>query len=150
MCPSHTLYQWLPQGVYLRGRRGSPWCSLVGEFRRVLPVGKGCLSRCLAFPWCLWGLAVPDSTDPRLQAYAYDSASLVTLDSKLKAMGEENVVYNFHPYMGPDQAGDHTKCPVGFETHVENIFSSESGGRSVMQRLQPTVSTVSDVGSIYR
>ena len=47
----------------------------------------------------------------------------MTLDGKLKATGEENVVYNFHPYMGPDQAGDHTKCPVGFETHVENIFS---------------------------
>ena len=30
-------------------------------------------------------------------AFAYDSASLVQLDAKLKASGERNVIYNFHP-----------------------------------------------------
>ena len=32
--------------------------------------------------------------------YAYDVPSLVTLDAKLVAQGETNVIYNFHPYMG--------------------------------------------------
>ena len=57
-------------------------------------------------------------------AYAYDSASLVQLDAHLKAQGEANVMYNFHPYMGAPQAGDLTKCPDGFEHHVKNIMDS--------------------------
>ena len=31
--------------------------------------------------------------------YAYDAASLIGLDANLTAMGESNVVYNFHPYV---------------------------------------------------
>merc|ERR1712032_944166 len=48
--------------------------------------------------------------------YAYDSDSLVTLDGQLG--DEKNVIYNFHPYMGPNQAGDNKKCPTNFETYL--------------------------------
>lgn len=48
--------------------------------------------------------------------YAYDSDSLVELDKQLQA--DENVIYNFHPYMGPNQAGDSKKCPANFETYL--------------------------------
>jgi len=37
-------------------------------------------------------------------AYAYDSASLLQLDQALVRQGERNVLYNYHPYMGPNQA----------------------------------------------
>lgn len=36
--------------------------------------------------------------------YAYDSASLVALEAELQKQGETNALYNFHPYMGPNQA----------------------------------------------
>lgn len=55
--------------------------------------------------------------------YAYDSASLVTLDKTLVAQGEKNVVWNFHPYMGPNQAGDDKKCPAGFESYLQALFN---------------------------
>eukprot|EP00035_Acanthoeca_spectabilis_P000188 m.71573 g.71573 ORF g.71573 m.71573 type:complete len:505 (-) comp10073_c0_seq1:5049-6563(-) len=57
-------------------------------------------------------------------SYAYDSASLVQIDAKLKSTSETNVIFNFHPYMGPNQAGDQTKCAAGFEQHVLNIRNS--------------------------
>ena len=42
-------------------------------------------------------------------AYAYDSDSLVTLDAKLVAQHEINIVWNFHPYMGPVGVELHTR-----------------------------------------
>jgi hypothetical protein len=54
--------------------------------------------------------------------YAYDSDSLIQLDAQLQ--GDTNVIYNFHPYMGPNQAGDSKKCPDGFETYVTAVLSA--------------------------
>ena len=48
------------------------------------------------------------------KAYAYDDESLIQLDHALVQQGETNVLYNFHPYMGPAQAGAANKCPAGF------------------------------------
>jgi len=56
--------------------------------------------------------------------YAYDADSLVELDAKLG--DDKNVIYNFHPYMGPNQAGDSKKCPAGFEERVQTIISGTS------------------------
>jgi len=68
------------------------------------------------------------TTNPAIIAgsagYAYDSMSLVQLDAKLKAAGDSNVIYNFHPYMGPAQAGAMDKCADGFEQHVFRILNS--------------------------
>lgn len=52
--------------------------------------------------------------------YAYDADSLVQLDAQLGA--EKNVLYNFHPYMGPNQAGDSKKCPAGLESALQTIL----------------------------
>merc|ERR1712032_762159 len=54
--------------------------------------------------------------------YAYDSDSLVTLDGQLG--DEKNVIYNFHPYMGPNQAGDSKKCPDNFESYLQTVLTS--------------------------
>lgn len=54
-------------------------------------------------------------------SFAYDSTSLLALDQKLTALGEQHVMFNFHPYMGPNQAGDTTKCPAGFEAHLQRL-----------------------------
>ena len=53
--------------------------------------------------------------------WAYDADSLVTLDTQLHTTGESLVMYNFHPYMGPAQAGASNKCPAGFESFVETL-----------------------------
>ena len=37
----------------------------------------------------------------------------MALDKELLAQGAENVLWNFHPYMGPHQAGSHDKCAGG-------------------------------------
>lgn len=55
--------------------------------------------------------------------YAYDADSLVSLDKTLVKQGEKNVIWNFHPYMGPNQAGSSSKCPAGFETYVKQMIS---------------------------
>ena len=56
------------------------------------------------------------------QAYAYDADSLIQLDQALKSTtGERNVLYNFHPYMGPDQAGAQNKCASGFDLMVQSV-----------------------------
>jgi hypothetical protein len=54
--------------------------------------------------------------------YAYDSDSLISLDAELN--GDSLVIYNFHPYMGPNQAGDSKKCPSGFETYVTAVLDA--------------------------
>lgn len=54
--------------------------------------------------------------------YAYDSDSLITLDGQLGS--EKNVMYNFHPYMGPNQAGDAKKCPDGFEEYAQKVLDN--------------------------
>jgi hypothetical protein len=53
--------------------------------------------------------------------YAYDSDSLITIDAQLT---DSNVIYNFHPYMGPNQAGDSKKCPAQFETYLTAVLSA--------------------------
>merc|ERR1712159_337507 len=55
--------------------------------------------------------------------YAYDSDSLVELDALLSS-DEKNVIYNFHPYMGPNQAGDSKKCASNFETYVSAVLAT--------------------------
>lgn len=52
--------------------------------------------------------------------YAYDSDSLVQIDQQLGS--EKNVMYNFHPYMGPNQAGDSKKCAQNFETYAKKVL----------------------------
>jgi len=52
--------------------------------------------------------------------YAYDAQSLVKLDS---AWNFTNVMYNFHPYMGPNQQGDARKSADGFELMVKGVRS---------------------------
>ncbi len=54
-------------------------------------------------------------------AYAYDDQSLIQLEQALVKQGETNVLYNFHPYMGPDQAGASNKCPAGFAAMAANV-----------------------------
>lgn len=59
---------------------------------------------------CIWWQAAVRKHAPNAPVviagaseYAYDAASLLTLDKVLEAQGEENVLFNFHPYMGPPQ-----------------------------------------------
>ena len=49
-------------------------------------------------------------------SYAYDADSLVELEGKIT---DDLVMYNFHPYMGPNQAGDTRKNADGFEAMVQ-------------------------------
>ena len=56
-------------------------------------------------------------------AYAYDADSLVTLDAQLVAASATNILFNFHPYMGPAQAGASNKCPAGFRELVSEVVS---------------------------
>jgi len=51
--------------------------------------------------------------------YAYDADSLVQLDSYTD---DNNIIYNFHPYMGPNQAGDSKKCADNFETYLQTVL----------------------------
>jgi hypothetical protein len=51
--------------------------------------------------------------------YAYDADSLVQIDAQIPA--SSNVMWNFHPYMGPNQAGDTKKCPAGFEAYLIKV-----------------------------
>jgi hypothetical protein len=55
--------------------------------------------------------------------YAYDADSLVSLDATLIKQGAKNVIWNFHPYMGPNQAGESDKCPAGFESLVQTVIN---------------------------
>jgi hypothetical protein len=57
-------------------------------------------------------------------SYAYDADSLVSLDKTLVKQNEKNVIWNFHPYMGPNQAGDDKKCPAGFESRVQQLINA--------------------------
>jgi len=45
------------------------------------------------------------------KSWAYDSDTLVALDKELK---HQNTIWNFHPYMGANQAGDDRKAAAGF------------------------------------
>jgi len=56
--------------------------------------------------------------------FAYDADSLVSLDKTLVKQNEKNVIWNFHPYMGPNQAGDAKKCPAGFESRVQQLINA--------------------------
>ena len=52
--------------------------------------------------------------------WAYDAESLIELDGKTQ---DELIMYNFHPYMGPNQAGDTKKNADGFEAMVKQVQS---------------------------
>lgn len=73
----------------------------------------------------MWAAVRKHTTNPVIIAgyggYAYNSDSLVALDAKLD--GDKNVIYNLHPYMGPNQAGDSKKCPAGFESYVSTLMT---------------------------
>jgi len=55
--------------------------------------------------------------------YAYDAQSAIDLDSKLAetTLTNKNIMYNFHPYMGPNQSGDSKKTADGFEAMVKQM-----------------------------
>jgi len=58
------------------------------------------------------------------KSYAYDAKSAIDLDKKLKETGDnKNIMYNFHPYMGPNQAGDKKKTADGFEDMVKEMHA---------------------------
>ena len=52
--------------------------------------------------------------------YAYDADSLIKLDGQTS---DSLIMYNFHPYMGPNQSGDKHKNADGYETMVKTIQS---------------------------
>eukprot|EP01062_Namystynia_karyoxenos_P066001 TRINITY_DN60025_c0_g1_i1.p1 TRINITY_DN60025_c0_g1~~TRINITY_DN60025_c0_g1_i1.p1 ORF type:complete len:440 (+),score=137.86 TRINITY_DN60025_c0_g1_i1:163-1320(+) len=53
--------------------------------------------------------------------YAYGSDSLIQLHKAAPALS--NVVWNFHPYMGPNQAGDPKKNAQGFDQLAAAVMS---------------------------
>lgn len=55
--------------------------------------------------------------------YAYDADSLVQIDSSISS-DDKNIIYNFHPYMGPNQAGDSKKCADNFVTYLETVLDN--------------------------
>ncbi len=55
--------------------------------------------------------------------YAYDFASLITFNSTVKP---KNVVYNFHPYMGPYQKSDSSKTPENFEIIINEMLQTNT------------------------
>jgi len=55
--------------------------------------------------------------------FAYDADSLISLDATLVKQNEKNAIWNLHPYMGPNQAGDDKKCPAGFESRVQQLIN---------------------------
>lgn len=73
----------------------------------------------------MWAAVRKHTANPVIIAgyggYAYDSDSLVQLDGKLD--GDKNVIYNLHPYMGPNQHGDSKKCPAGFESYLSSLLT---------------------------
>jgi len=84
--------------------------------------------------------------------YAYDAASLVTLDVTLKAQAATNVLWNFHPYMGPNQAGDLKKCPSTFETYLQTVFNATDRPAIVTefgQQCQPTAGAAEHCEGTY-
>lgn len=51
--------------------------------------------------------------------YAYDATTAIALDKKLTTLSQQqNIMYNFHPYMGTYQQGDTKKNADGFESMV--------------------------------
>ena len=58
--------------------------------------------------------------------YAYDAASLVALSHNLTAKGETRALLNFHPYMGPAQAGDSKKDPAGFQAMLQQVTAGSA------------------------
>lgn len=53
--------------------------------------------------------------------WAYDSDTLVQLE---KETDDNLMMFNFHPYMGPNQAGATEKNADGFENHCKNIVEN--------------------------
>lgn len=52
--------------------------------------------------------------------YAYDAASLL----RLNASNLTNVLFNFHPYMGPNQQSDTQKSAYGFEAQILQLVGT--------------------------
>lgn len=92
----HVFYE-----LYNEPHDNSEWCYLHGcdEYEGMLPMIEAVRRHAKDGVLVIAGA----------QDYAYDTDSLVSLDSHL---GEEKLVmYNFHPYMGEYQAGDTKKTP---------------------------------------
>jgi len=58
------------------------------------------------------------------QDYAYDPGSLVNLEKQIGSK-LSNVLYNFHPYMGPYQQGDKQKTAEGFDAAVAQVSQTQ-------------------------
>lgn len=84
--------------------------------------------------------------------YAYDADSLVSLDKTLLKQGETNVMWNFHPYMGPNQAGDNKKCPSNFENYLQTVIDGTDKPLIITefgQSCQPTKGAAEQCESTY-
>eukprot|EP00051_Salpingoeca_urceolata_P011188 m.138240 g.138240 ORF g.138240 m.138240 type:complete len:423 (-) comp17021_c0_seq1:8-1276(-) len=51
--------------------------------------------------------------------WAYDAASLLQLDAVMA--DDTALLFNFHPYMGPAQAGSTSKCPAGVSSMLAQV-----------------------------
>jgi len=60
--------------------------------------------------------------------YAYNASSLVRLEAE-QGSKLHNVMFNFHPYMGPMQQGDSSKSAAGFDAQVAQVLPA---GRPVI------------------
>ena len=59
------------------------------------------------------------------KSYAFNGDSLLQLDAVLlNAYSEANVLYNWHPYMGPNQKGDDQKCPQNWEAALVALMNA--------------------------
>jgi len=94
------------------------------------------------------------STNPVIIAgyggYAYDADSLVEIDGHLN--GDRNVIYNFHPYMGPNQHGDSKKCAQNFETYAQTVLDGTDKPVIITefgQRCNPTHGAAEDCSAEY-
>jgi hypothetical protein len=50
--------------------------------------------------------------------YAYDADSLISLKALEPFKDDQNLIWNFHPYQGPSQAGAKNKNADGFEAMI--------------------------------
>lgn len=84
--------------------------------------------------------------------FAYDADSLISLDATLVKQNEKNVIWNFHPYMGPDQAGDDRKCPAGFESRIQQMINGTEKPIIITefgQGCQPTEGAAESCPGVY-
>lgn len=76
----------------------------------------------------------------------------MSLDATLLKQGENNVIWNFHPYMGPNQAGDNKKCPVNFEIYLQKVINGTEKPAIITefgQSCQPTQGAAEQCDGTY-